>query len=156
DPPGRRGGPLPAPREPPVQGGGHHRGLGGPARGRQPLLLAPRALHGAPDVERGRTRVGAPRRRRGGRDRPPRVRGSQRVARKVFGTGRGHRVLRGPRGPGHRVARAPAPRSEEHTSELQSRENLVCRLLLEKKKKQTNESNRKIYTSCPVHTTECL
>src|SRR5690606_41673662 len=34
------------------------------------------------------------------------------------------------------------PRSEEHTSELQSRENLVCRLLLEKKKKKnkTNES----------------
>src|SRR5690606_39387749 len=31
------------------------------------------------------------------------------------------------------------PRSEEHTSELQSRENLVCRLLLEKKK-QTNRS----------------
>src|SRR5690606_41580656 len=30
-------------------------------------------------------------------------------------------------------------RSEEHTSELQSRENLVCRLLLEKKKKQTNK-----------------
>src|SRR5690606_7924370 len=29
---------------------------------------------------------------------------------------------------------APVPRSEEHTSELQSRENLVCRLLLEKKK----------------------
>src|SRR5690606_41001260 len=30
---------------------------------------------------------------------------------------------------------APAARSEEHTSELQSREKLVCRLLLEKKKK---------------------
>src|SRR5690606_42049970 len=30
--------------------------------------------------------------------------------------------------------RSPARRSEEHTSELQSRENLVCRLLLEKKK----------------------
>src|SRR5215475_14895982 len=30
-----------------------------------------------------------------------------------------------------------AARSEEHTSELQSRENLVCRLLLEKKKKHT-------------------
>src|SRR5690606_42037984 len=30
-------------------------------------------------------------------------------------------------------------RSEEHTSELQSRENLVCRLLLEKKKKQRNK-----------------
>src|SRR5690606_41326622 len=29
------------------------------------------------------------------------------------------------------------PRSEEHTSELQSRENLVCRLLLEKKKNIT-------------------
>src|SRR5690606_40013646 len=33
-------------------------------------------------------------------------------------------------------------RSEEHTSELQSRENLVCRLLLEKKKKR----NRQTYT----------
>src|SRR5690606_41967386 len=30
----------------------------------------------------------------------------------------------------------PMTRSEEHTSELQSRENLVCRLLLEKKKKK--------------------
>src|SRR5437660_8444818 len=29
----------------------------------------------------------------------------------------------------------PHPRSEEHTSELQSRGHLVCRLLLEKKKK---------------------
>src|SRR5690606_40804670 len=36
-----------------------------------------------------------------------------------------------------RQANVPAdPRSEEHTSELQSRENLVCRLLLEKKNKQ--------------------
>src|SRR5690606_41885721 len=32
------------------------------------------------------------------------------------------------------VEDAAAGRSEEHTSELQSRENLVCRLLLEKKK----------------------
>src|SRR5690606_41910127 len=31
------------------------------------------------------------------------------------------------------------PRSEEHTSELQSRENLVCRLLLEKKKNPPRE-----------------
>src|SRR5690349_23004463 len=30
----------------------------------------------------------------------------------------------------------PGPRSEEHTSELQSRRDLVCRLLLEKKKKK--------------------
>src|SRR5436309_9360992 len=34
-----------------------------------------------------------------------------------------------------------APRSEEHTSELQSRENLVCRLLLEKKKKKKNRTS---------------
>src|SRR5690606_15399881 len=34
-----------------------------------------------------------------------------------------------------------ANRSEEHTSELQSRENLVCRLLLEKKKQQRYKSN---------------
>src|SRR5690606_40397313 len=33
------------------------------------------------------------------------------------------------------------PRSEEHTSELQSRENLVCRLLLEKKKQNTTTIN---------------
>src|SRR5690606_40263447 len=32
-------------------------------------------------------------------------------------------------------------RSEEHTSELQSRENLVCRLLLEKKKKHHKNTN---------------
>src|SRR5258707_10838120 len=32
-------------------------------------------------------------------------------------------------------SKAPTQRSEEHTSELQSRQYLVCRLLLEKKKK---------------------
>src|SRR2546430_9012826 len=37
-----------------------------------------------------------------------------------------------PTEPGHDL------RSEEHTSELQSQSNLVCRLLLEKKKKQTS------------------
>src|SRR3712207_6955984 len=41
---------------------------------------------------------------------------------------RGERQQRGSAGPG------PARRSEEHTSELQSRQYLVCRLLLEKKK----------------------
>src|SRR3712207_8899374 len=35
------------------------------------------------------------------------------------------------------VDRERHPRSEEHTSELQSRQYLVCRLLLEKKKKMT-------------------
>src|SRR5690606_40391306 len=38
------------------------------------------------------------------------------------------------------VADAGQCRSEEHTSELQSRENLVCRLLLEKKK-HTSKAN---------------
>src|SRR5438477_8112354 len=38
-------------------------------------------------------------------------------------------------------------RSEEHTSELQSHVNLVCRLLLEKKKKKTN--NRSCRTRDP-------
>src|SRR6266496_5160060 len=36
-----------------------------------------------------------------------------------------------------------ATRSEEHTSELQSRRDLVCRLLLEKKKKQYKRTNQK-------------
>src|SRR5947209_16126649 len=46
-----------------------------------------------------------------------------------------------------RCSRALAPtstastRSEEHTSELQSRQYLVCRLLLEKKKKKDREKN---------------
>src|SRR5258707_10078132 len=45
---------------------------------------------------------------------------------------------------------APAPmrrrrRSEEHTSELQSRQYLVCRLLLEKKKKKKKTKDRHKY-----------
>src|SRR2546430_9432741 len=40
----------------------------------------------------------------------------------------------GPRAEGSQAQRASGPRSEEHTSELQSQSNLVCRLLLEKKK----------------------
>src|SRR5438046_8602696 len=43
---------------------------------------------------------------------------------------------RGSRQPSTQSARGSPPRSEEHTSELQSLTNLVCRLLLEKKKKQ--------------------
>src|SRR5438105_11466628 len=51
--------------------------------------------------------------------------------------------------PGARLPR----RSEEHTSELQSRVDLVCRLLLEKKKKKNNkvrerqQNRQKIYSS---------
>src|SRR5690606_41641937 len=40
----------------------------------------------------------------------------------------------------HKRGREKVPRSEEHTSELQSRENLVCRLLLEKKKKKKHRN----------------
>src|SRR3712207_8274920 len=39
---------------------------------------------------------------------------------------------------GRRGDRRAGARSEEHTSELQSRQYLVCRLLLEKKKKKNN------------------
>src|SRR5690606_40204406 len=45
-----------------------------------------------------------------------------------------------------RVLGNPDPvqgRSEEHTSELQSRENLVCRLLLEKKKKKRQATRKR-------------
>src|SRR3712207_8554787 len=42
-------------------------------------------------------------------------------------------------------------RSEEHTSELQSRQYLVCRLLLEKKKKKTKYNQLKV--SEPVYRT---
>src|SRR5438067_6361680 len=40
------------------------------------------------------------------------------------------------------VRAAPSSRSEEHTSELQSRFDLVCRLLLEKKKKKKNSQSK--------------
>src|SRR5260221_3813801 len=53
----------------------------------------------------------------------------------------------------HDVAFLLLPRSEEHTSELQSHSDLVCRLLLEKKKKKTvNCEVPCIY----VDRTECL
>src|SRR5690625_5339647 len=45
-----------------------------------------------------------------------------------------------------RHAAMRAWRSEEHTSELQSRGHLVCRLLLEKKKIQTYIAKRTVYT----------
>src|SRR5436309_7891328 len=41
----------------------------------------------------------------------------------------------------------PSTRSEEHTSELQSRENLVCRLLLEKKKRHLSPASRFRYSA---------
>src|SRR6266576_6209961 len=55
------------------------------------------------------------------------------------------RPPRAPRTPPTRWWRAcaRASRSEEHTSELQSRRDLVCRLLLEKKKKNQNGRQRR-------------
>src|SRR5690349_24715703 len=65
------------------------------------------------------------RRGRAPRRRAPRT--ARRARRRASGPARGT--------PHRRSARAPRPaRSEEHTSELQSRRDLVCRLLLEKKK----------------------
>src|SRR5439155_2675642 len=58
--------------------------------------------------------------------------------------------------------RACTTRSEEHTSELQSRGHLVCRLLLEKKKRRQNalqregEERRKLPTSLCVLTFQLI
>src|SRR5262249_58594030 len=72
--------------------------------------------------------------------------GEQRLAPLVVQVEPGHRGLRGgrnlpgpgragpPAGPAQGPCSQGAQRSEEHTSELQSLTNLVCRLLLEKKK----------------------
>src|SRR2546430_9513091 len=49
-------------------------------------------------------------------------------------------------------------RSEEHTSELQSQSNLVCRLLLEKKKTKATATNqqRSVESSSAARSTMCL
>src|SRR2546430_11117959 len=59
-------------------------------------------------------------------------------------------LLPGPLQAGLQLLQAPAPeggvpRSEEHTSELQSQSNLVCRLLLEKKKKAMTHAYIELY-----------
>src|SRR5690242_21430336 len=51
-------------------------------------------------------------------------------------TGAGKRSLKSSM---HQESNCACPRSEEHTSELQSHVNLVCRLLLEKKKKSNTQ-----------------
>src|SRR3712207_8859410 len=66
---------------------------------------------------------------------------------------RRHRGLRHRDGVGRRgrhLPTGPRSRSEEHTSELQSRQYLVCRLLLEKKKKITHIHI--VLTPIPTHT----
>src|SRR5438874_4754860 len=49
-----------------------------------------------------------------------------------------------------------AERSEEHTSELQSRRDLVCRLLLEKKKKKYQIIDTNCDTSCAEETVRMM
>src|SRR5476649_3035682 len=56
---------------------------------------------------------------------------------------RSHPLRLLPRDGDPRRRRVRGPRSEEHTSELQSHSDLVCRLLLEKKKKQTKQRSQK-------------
>src|SRR5258707_5927635 len=75
-----------------------------------------------------RSQVTGLRRHRQDRPHPPPGRGAAdpRAGDLRLGEGQRHRVLEV----------GAADRSEEHTSELQSRQYLVCRLLLEKKKKK--------------------
>src|SRR3989475_1564214 len=56
-------------------------------------------------------------------------------------------IVDGP-GNGEAIRFRNLPRSEEHTSELQSQSNLVCRLLLEKKKKKTDDVHLDHHEGC--------
>src|SRR5256885_12609673 len=69
----------------------------------------------------------------------------------LFRSARGVGDQRADRRADREHARLPPRRSEEHTSELQSPCNLVCRLLLEKKKNQErNHYFRVAYDMCPI------
>src|SRR5438445_7796121 len=57
-----------------------------------------------------------------------------------------HAILAGEGLETHRAQLQVALRSEEHTSELQSRQYLVCRLLLEKKKKKIEKKKHQMRT----------
>src|SRR5206468_12243424 len=117
-PGGRRADPPPSGRGRRVSA---HLRLGSAARARRPRVPH-HVLHGA--VPPGDA---APRPRRNRADLA--VRGSDRSIRKRPGKGKRERG---------KVVKQYS-RSEEHTSELQSRSDLVCRLLLEKKKKKEDE-----------------
>src|SRR5690242_21317556 len=76
------------------------------------------------------------------------IRGSVAECRQRYGAGVGPRHRNGAQAVGHRRTghaeyppAAVSSRSEEHTSELQSHVNLVCRLLLEKKKTTKNNQS---------------
>src|SRR2546422_6886703 len=95
--------------------------------------IYPLSLHDALPISRGQEPA-RPRPHRRGARAGPRP-GHAAHVRRFTGAFARRRRRAGPAGRGrHRRARQPARRSEEHTSELQSRLHLVCRLLLEKKK----------------------
>src|SRR5690625_6750423 len=97
----------------------------GPPRVRGELLGSVRAPRSPPHLHSRRChqhRRGPGRARKGNRDQDP---------------GRWSGAVR--RGDALHLLRGAAARSEEHTSELQSRGHLVCRLLLEKKKKNKKQ-----------------
>src|SRR5688572_31079438 len=71
-----------------------------------------------------------------------------------FGVGRHRPRLESPARWRHRRVHDPH-RSEEHTSELQSQSNLVCRLLLEKKKNSVNITTRLFVYGDSINTTQC-
>src|SRR5262249_62242455 len=60
------------------------------------------------------------------------------------------------RRPAPETSRTESERSEEHTSELQSLTNLVCRLLLEKKKKQKNTLDYNKQRQSSAHTAQAI
>src|SRR5690606_41356568 len=94
----------------------------------QTTEISPLSLHDALPIlrhhQRGRGPVGGPERAGPHHHGPPPAAGGA------------------PRRTGHRQS-SPG-RSEEHTSELQSREKIVCSLLLEKKKYNTRERNKRV------------
>src|SRR2546422_6671396 len=65
-------------------------------------------------------------------------------------------IVRAPKLDGDQLTDRPLEiltRSEEHTSELQSRLHLVCRLLLEKKKNLSHQGEHRVYHHPHQHTT---
>src|SRR3989440_6200783 len=102
-----------------------------PARPAQPAVSAGRAYLSAPGHE---SVSGSPPGDQGDRGRGLARDRAARAARPVQGPG-ARELARGRDGDAGARGR-DAGRSEEHTSELQSRSDLVCRLLLEKKKKK--------------------
>src|SRR2546422_6448998 len=76
-------------------------------------------------------------------------------SRRIQICGRTNFALSGaPAGIGNHSRRQTHKRSEEHTSELQSRLHLVCRLLLEKKNRATHDPSARSVSATPSAETE--